>query len=46
MENFIDDNGWLKVERHIGPETLSEVYHSVRTGQALPERGHIVLTDG
>lgn len=46
MDAFIDDNGWLQVERHTGPDALTDVYHSVHTGEALPDRGHIVLTDG
>ena len=43
MDAFIEDNGWLQVERHHGPDALTQVYHAVRNGEARPDRGHIVL---
>ena len=43
MARFIDESGWLRIERHYGPIALGEVYAAALTGTASSNLGHIVL---
>jgi hypothetical protein len=42
LQAFVDDNGWLTITRHTGPEGLKAAYAEVLEGQSDPKTGHII----
>jgi hypothetical protein len=43
LAGFVGGSSWLRVERHRGPEALSELYASLLHGPIEPEVGHVVF---